>query len=339
MKFASCFILTTLLSLQSFAGNFTGNGGDHVRGVFLKLGQAVVDYLKETQEGKQLLEKNHLNIKDIEKNLSIEIISTVDELLTDNRGSSVDALGTKGKITLQKSRWTDHFEKERDVYYLVFHELLRALEVNDDNYVISKVLLPFPKSRMLNTRINPIFPLLDSERLDRVFDVDKILITGTGCPLSQLGTHVDFDKESNQLNISFDEYNLEVKSNLNQTNDRKSCNLSIPAKLPPRTRLVVTQVDMMSTIDLPNSSALSFGAEVFFAGEKNTPFQKTVRGLAKRQRGRSLLRENLVLKSNCNFSGVFRTNSSAWLSSNNAKDNSSAEISNFRMSFKLETCE
>jgi len=339
MKIASCFVFIVSLSLQSLAGNFTNNGGDHVRGVFLKVGQAVIDYLKETEEGKQLLEKNNLNIKDIEKNLSIEVISTVDELLTDNGGSSVDAIGEKGKITLQKSRWTEHFEKQRDVYYLVFHELLRALQVNDDNYVISKALLPFPKSRMLSTRINPVFPLIDSERLDQVFNIDKLLITGTGCPLSELGTHVDFDKESNQLSISFDEYNLELKSNSGRNNDRKNCSLSIPVKLQPRTRLVVTQVDMMSIIDLADSSEISFGGEVFFAGQKNNPFQKLVAALSQRQRGRSLLRENLVLKSDCGFSGIFRTNSYASLKAGDSAGNSSAAVSDFKMSFKLESCQ
>lgn len=338
MKAIPCFILIFCLSLQSFGGNFTGNGGDHVRGVFLKLGQAIISYLKETEEGKQLLEKNNLNIQEIEKILSIETIITVDELLTDNTGSSVDALGEKGKIKLQKSRWTEHFEKQRDIYYLVFHELLRALAVDDDNYVISKSLLPFPKSRLIETRINPIFPLINSERIDQAFDIEKILLNGTGCPSNQLGTHVDFDNESNQLSIAFDEYSLEAKPLDNRSADRKACSLSLPIKLKSGTRLVVTQVDMTSTLDIEASTEVRFGAEIFFSGKENLPLQKSVSSLEQKQRGRSLLRENLVLKSECGFSGIFRTNSFASIKTENLIKRSWAEVSHFKMSFKLESC-
>lgn len=338
MKIFNCFVFILFLSLHSSAGNFTGNGGDHVRGLFLKMGRTVIEYLKETDDGKRLLEKNNLKIKDLENLLSIESISTVDHLLTDNGGSSVDALGEKGKITLQKSRWTEHFEKQRDIYYLVFHELLRASDINDDNYVISKALQPFPKSRMVNTRINAVFPLIDSERLDQVFDTERILIGGNGCSLNTLGTHVDFDKETNQLSIAFDEYNLSTKISSNTVLDRKVCSVSFPLRLKPKTRLIVTQMDIMAKVDLSVQTALNFGAEVFFTGKENKIFQKTISGLTRRQRGRSLLRENSVLKSECGFSGIFRTNSSAWLKASHLSADSTAEISDFKLSFKIENC-
>mgnify|MGYP001603836249 CR=1 FL=1 len=65
MKNAIVKIFTAILFIYaprlSQAGHFTGNGGDHVRGMFLKLGEAVVSYLNETEEGKKLLADHNLS--------------------------------------------------------------------------------------------------------------------------------------------------------------------------------------------------------------------------------------------------------------------------------------
>ncbi|HEY8271862.1 MAG TPA: DUF4360 domain-containing protein [Pseudobdellovibrionaceae bacterium] len=335
----SCVILSLSLSAQASVGHVTGNGGDHVRGMFLKMGEAVVSFLQQTQEGQKLLLDNHMDPQSLQKLLDIQTVSVSETSLVDNGGSDVDAIGEKGKIVLQKNRWMEHLEKERDVYYLVFHELLRALVINDDNYVISKSLLPFPKERRLTTRINPLYPLIDSERLDKVFLLEQLTVNGSGCPLNQYGTRVDFDRESNQLDISFEEYNLPLKKESPELVARKSCSLAIPTELPPNTRLIVTQMDLTANLDLSKNSDLDFGGEVFFAGENGLRMTQSVSGKDTAQKGRSLLRRNEVLKSACGGKGIFRVNTNGTLKRQNSADQTLAALGDFKLSFKLESCQ
>lgn len=337
---AHLFLIFAFFStLNSQAGHFTGNGGDHVRAQFFKMGDAVISYLSETQEGQKLLTEKQISIDTLKSLLTIEIVSAIESPLIDNGGSQVDAIGEKGKIVLHKTRWMDHFEKERDVYYLVFHELLRALEINDDNYIISKILLPFPKSRLIKTRINPIYPLIDSERLDKAFLLDQITINGTGCPLQGFGTKVDFDTETNQLDIHFEEYNLVLNSDSPEIVSRKNCALVIPVQLPKNTKLVVTQMDLMANLELAIESNLNFGGEVFFAGDRNIIMQQSVIGSKQTQKGRSLLRRNDILKSACGGIGNLRVNTFGTLKkSSTLSPKTLAALSDFKLSFKLEKC-
>ncbi len=338
----SAFFLFALISLNTNAGHFTGNGGDHVRAMFFKMGEAVVSFLKETQEGQKVLTEKQITVENLQNLLTIEVVSTVEIPLIDNGGSSVDAIGEKGKITLNKNRWVEHLEKERDVYYLVFHEMLRALQISDDNYVISKLLLPFPKQRLVKTKITPLYPLIDAERLDKAFLLDQLAINGTGCPQQGFGTRVDFDKETNQLDISFEEYALILDSNSADMVNRKNCSLIIPIKLPANTRLVVTQMDMQSNLELAPNTNLNFGSEVFFAGDKNMILQQTVNGTEKIEKGRSLLRKNSVLKSACGGTGNLRANTFATLKKNaTAVDllKTKAAVADFKLSFKIESCQ
>lgn len=338
----SAFILFALISLNTNAGHFTGNGGDHVRAMFFKMGEAVVSFLKETQEGQKVLTEKQITVENLQNLLTIEVVNAVEIPLIDNGGSSVDAIGEKGKITLNKTRWVEHLEKERDVYYLVFHEMLRALQINDDNYVISKLLLPFPKQRIVKTKITPLYPLIDAERLDQAFLLDQLAINGTGCPQQGFGTRVDFDKETNQLDISFEEYTLILDSNSADVVNRKNCSLTIPIKLPANTRLVVTQMDMQSNLELAPNTNLNFGSEVFFAGDKNVILQQTVNGTEKLEKGRSLLRKNSVLKSACGGIGNLRANTFATLKKNTTAIDTlktKAAIADFKLSFKIESCQ
>lgn len=64
--------------------------------------------------------------------------------ITDSRGSRVDAQGSPGLIRLQEQRWQSYFGLGTDIYYLIFHEMLRCSGVSDDSYVISLKINPFP---------------------------------------------------------------------------------------------------------------------------------------------------------------------------------------------------
>lgn len=338
-KITLSLALTIFFITPAFAGHVTGNGGDHVRGLFLKMGDSVLLFLKQTQEGQKILQDNRVDINALQNILNIDTVSAIETPLIDNGNSSVDAIGQKGKITLQKNRWMDHFERERDVYYLVFHEMLRAIEVNDDNFVVSKTLLPFPKDRRISTRVNPVYPLIDSERLDKAFLLDQLQVNGSGCPLSQFGTRVDFDREANQLSITFEEYNMTLAKESNGHFSRKSCAVAIPIQLPANSRLVVTQMDLTANLELGPSADIDFGGEAFFAGEQSQRMNQIVAGKDVTQKGRSLLRKNEVFKSACGGTGIFRTNTYATLKRSDLAETSLASISDFKLSFKLESCQ
>lgn len=62
--------------------------------------------------------------------------------LRDNGGSLVDAIGEVGKVTLAEDRWMSFLREGRDVRLLVLHELLRMAGVDDDNYRVSRTMMP-----------------------------------------------------------------------------------------------------------------------------------------------------------------------------------------------------
>ena len=79
-KFHVFFIsLILVISLISPAGHFTGNGGDHVRGTFLIMGEAVINFLKETNEGKSILSDHQINIDSLAKILNIDTIVAIED--------------------------------------------------------------------------------------------------------------------------------------------------------------------------------------------------------------------------------------------------------------------
>lgn len=140
---------TLLLLLSLFtaplahAGDKTGNGGDHIRAEFLKKGEEVIHFLKSDPAGQRLAREHQLNLAALNNALLAEKIQVVSAGLTDNSGSLADATGEPGKIQLDQLAWKEHLDQNRDVHYLVFHEMLRESRKNDDDYRISKRINPF----------------------------------------------------------------------------------------------------------------------------------------------------------------------------------------------------
>ncbi len=60
-----------------------------------------------------------LGIDRLSATLSINVISVVDQPLHDDRGSSVDAIGTPGKIQLNRPAWQQMLLKQQEVRPLV----------------------------------------------------------------------------------------------------------------------------------------------------------------------------------------------------------------------------
>lgn len=118
-----------------------GNGGDLIRSFFFQKGAQVIDYLERTTEGQTLAREFNLNIHELNRTLSIDVVKVVlAKSLFDNGGSAVDAIGTKGHIKLCSECWKYFISQEIDPTELVFHEMLRGAGINDDNFKISKNL-------------------------------------------------------------------------------------------------------------------------------------------------------------------------------------------------------
>ncbi len=325
-------------SAPVFSGHIHGNGGDHVRATFFKIGQSVLSYLRETQGGAALVAKHKLDLAKLERTLSIDVVSVEERPLIDNGSSQVDAIGEKGLIVLSKNTWIDHFEKSRDVYYLVFHEMLRASEIGDDDYIVSGALNPFPQSRRVLTRIETRYPLVGGDNLAKIFEASEIAVNGTGCLIGRLGTSLEFDNERNIVEISFRNYLTKTGAELGQQMDRKNCALAVPVKVPNGKRLVVSQIDLLAKLDFRGAAQASIGFEAFLGGRQGPLERKNLTHPRGQLAGRMLLRRNEVLRSNCGGNDILRINTSSGLQAPAAGELNRMELDRISLSLKIESC-
>lgn len=329
-------ILAVLFAVGSYAGHGVGNGGDHVRATFMQMGDAVINYLQDTEEGQKILAASHLQVGALKAVLDIDVIDVQEGILIDNTGSTVDAIGIKGKITLSKDRWMQHFENDRDVYFLVFHEMLRAVEVNDDNYIISKALSPFPAARKIVTRVASVYPLLGDIPLSQLIAIDRIQLDGDGCPRQLAGTFADFDLEKNILNVALQRYDLALSSN---NSARKSCTIILPVNPPAGKKLTVTQVDFSAKAFLSIGATAAIASDVTYASSLIPVFTKSFTAQTQTQ-GRLLARSRQAVSSNCKGAGeLLRIRTAATLQ--RPMDSSAGNrliADNIGISFAVESC-
>lgn len=127
------------------AGDRGGHGGDDVRANFLLVGGAVVNYLKTSGAGRQLVQRQQLNLALLERTLTIEVIST-----GDFGSATEDARVRFGSVELNKVKWQSYFDRGLDIYYLAFHYMLLATGRDDSSFIISRALIPFPLAYKVN---------------------------------------------------------------------------------------------------------------------------------------------------------------------------------------------
>jgi hypothetical protein len=326
-------VALTALSLSAQAHR-VGNGGDHIRASYIQVGQAVIEFLKDTQAGSALVTRERLNISDLEKSLDIERISVSDAALRDNSGSLVEAIGEPGEVTLQKEAWFNHFEKNHDVFYLVFHEMLRSASVNDDNYRISSALNPFPMSLRFPTKVVPLLPLINEDLLTPVFDLKRVSVNGTGCSQNAAGTRVEFNEETNILQIETRNFKNELSRS--KSLDRKNCALAIPVNLPARKRLVISQIDLRGKLDLLPRTQTQITFEAFLAGSSNTLKTRTIKAQAA-LKGRVQVRRTEVLQSKCGGADTIRLNT-ALATTSNALGLESSQLDELSLYMSLQDC-
>ena len=338
MNIFKYIFVSSFIFCQVFAGHRVGNGGDHLRSTFLKMGSTVMDYLTKTDNGKILVQNNNLDLLALEGTLSIEKVIVEEFIPTDNSGSMVDAIGIPGLVTLNAARWLDHFEKNRDIYYLVFHEMLRSAAIDDDNYVLSKALNPFPLDLRIVTRVSTEYPVLGVDQLRNSVDISGITFGGSGCNHQEISTNVDFDLQRNILDLDLQNYRMVVDSA--KSIDRKSCAIAIPIRGIPGKRIVISQFDMTSKVDIQGVGKGFISAEVFLAGSRGEVERKEIVNQDGSQTGRLLLRKNEAIKTECGVSQILRVNTGAGLSLPEMNEASSVlEVDRVSVYLKVETCE
>lgn len=327
------FIITAfmLVSQGALAGGFVvGNGGDFVRGTYLKVGEAVVSYLTTSPEGQALVAAKSLNVDALKATLTIDRVKVSPDKLRDNGGSLVDAIGENGLVTLSSDPWALHFEKNRDVYYLVFHEMLRSAGVNDDNFVISKSVNPFPNSFRLVTLLKNIVPLIDEDNLAGALDLAAADVRGTGCPADLRGTRLEFDEENNRFEIYTNRFTLHSSEG---HISRKNCAFVVPVNVPAGKRIVFSQVDMNAVLDINAGADAHLQFEAFTAG---TTGEVKERDYAGPKQGRTLIRKTDAFKTDCGANTNLRLNTSGNLISNERR--SSVDIEKITIDLQLEDC-
>ncbi|WP_409478104.1 DUF4360 domain-containing protein [Pseudobdellovibrio sp. HCB154] len=321
-------------------GHKVGNGGDYIRSTFIQMGENVVEFLETTQEGQQVLTQHGLVIEDLKATLTTERIVVTNDILMDNTGSIVDAIGVPGLVILNSASWLDHFEKERNVYFIVFHEMLRSLAVNDDDYVISKDLINFPSQFKMSTRLLPLIPMLESDSITELVTLDNVTVQGSGCS-AKAPAYTELDLTKNVIDITLKSF--VVSNSEARKMDYKACNLSVPLKLPAGKRLTISLIDVSGEVrpqsaDLQSTSTLRF--EGFLAGQKGKVHTKTV---ALGSEARTVLfRKTDVITTGCGTSEILRLNVNNALASKGSAaglEQNQSQIKKISVYLNLEDCQ
>lgn len=323
----------------STEGHKVGNGGDYIRSVYIRMGENVAEYLETTTDGQNILSNNNLNLADLKATLTTERIAVTNDILMDNTGSIVDAIGVPGLVILNGSNWLDHFEKERNVYYLVFHEMLRSLAVNDDDFVISKAIINFPTAFKMSTRLLPLIPMLESDSVAGLLSLDTLTTLGSGCS-AKAPFYTELDLTKNIIDITFKGF-LAVNSNSRKI-DYKSCNLAIPLKLPAGKKLTISLIDISGEVRpqsalLQTTSTLRF--EGFLAGQKSQINTKNV--ILGSEPRTVLFRKTDVITTGCGTSEILRLNMNNSLTSKGAVtglEQNQSQIKKISVYLNLEDC-
>lgn len=324
--------------INSRFGHGEGNGGDYIRATFIKLGKQVIKFMDESPIGQSILLVTGISLDDLESSLDTKKITTVDYILMDNTDSIVDAIGVPNMILLNQEAWFEHFNRERDVYFLVFHEMLRSLQINDDDYLISQYLMNFPSKYRISTNVKPALPLIEEQVLDKIFDASTIQLAGTGCKSTQ-PNKVEFNFSENILEVTPQSYFASAGRTSNKRLVRKSCVLAAPFKGVAGKRVVISMIDVAGKVSVNPGATAKFSFEGFTTGttgtKKSTAIDNTT---SKDIIGKVLVREGGIFKSACGKGSNLRVNTSLYLKNTDRNEDAHAEVDKIKIYLALESC-
>ncbi|WP_020559690.1 DUF4360 domain-containing protein [Thiofilum flexile] len=130
---------------------------------------------------------------------------------------------------------------------------------------------------------------------------------GSGCPAGSASASISPDGSA--LSILFDSFTVEAGGS-NARVGRKSCNLSIPVRVPNGFSVSLIDADYRGFVDVPRGSMARLDTEYFFAGTQGPKFTTTFTGPYSNSYTKS---HNLIATSNiwsaCGASVNLRVNS------------------------------
>lgn len=148
---------------------------------------------------------------------------------------------------------------------------------------------------------------------------------GNGCPAGTASAAITPDGST--LSILFDEYIVEAGRPTNRRLDRKSCNVSIPVRVPQGYSVSVFKVDYRGFNSLTRGAQSQFNVEYFFAGSQGPRYQSTFNGPTDDD---YLITNNLLATalvwSPCGEQVILRANSSMKVTANARMDQALATV-------------
>lgn len=132
---------------------------------------------------------------------------------------------------------------------------------------------------------------------------------GTGCPAGTASVVLSRDKKS--LSLRFDRYEVEAGGGSGRSFDRKSCNLSIPLRVPPGLSVAIVSAEYRGVNRLPAGAEAQFRTEYFFAGGRGPVLSRSFEGPLQ---GRFAFGDRVTARSTvwsaCGADVILRTNTS-----------------------------
>lgn len=153
-------LLFTVKPLFAGEGTESGGGGGVVHDQFIKAGNRVLYFLKNTEAGSKVVSQWKLDLCRLQNTLDENLVFVFNDKngMSDLRGSEVDGFTSRWKITLAKSQWQNYFSTNADIYSLVFKEMLRSEGTYFSQAIqISQALKPFPKKLFIDQPLDNAF--------------------------------------------------------------------------------------------------------------------------------------------------------------------------------------
>lgn len=143
---------------------------------------------------------------------------------------------------------------------------------------------------------------------------------GTGCPAGTASVTLSPDQDA--ISILFDQFVTEAGSATGRRVDRKSCNLSVPVRVPQGYSVSVFKTDYRGYNLVPESGAYNrLDTEYFWAGVRGPRFRKTYSGPTNENYIQSNgIIVNAIVWTPCGASVTLRVNSSIMSQSNPQMD-------------------
>jgi len=318
MKILLCITFISIQFLYAaphllLRGGETGNGGDALRMTFIQIGNEIIKYYEESPTGIEFAQANQINTAELKESLSIYRIVVTDDVLIDNTFSIVDALGVPGLITLNRDAWFELLSYSQNVSALVLHEMLRATNINDDNYIISLKSNAFPNQDVTSFQ-GQYFPLMASLLLKQPIDPKKVVYNGNGCRSIEESLKVKYNQEQNTLELKLDKMialGQTPDNNIKSEQMRASCGIALPLQSEKGKKLILTQIDLKGRLDVEVGHLASISFDPFILkskGKYTSGFKKEFLGM---QSGRFLIRKSLTHETPCGGSSILRLQFSA----------------------------